>query len=427
MNYEESVAYIHATAWLGSRPGLARITRLCEMLGNPQERLRCIHVAGTNGKGSFCAMLHSILKNAGYRTGLYVSPYIRNFNERFQINGPIENDALAAIMTEIRPFADAMTDDPPTEFELITAAAFLWFARSGCDYVVLETGMGGRLDSTNVIREPVLSVITGIDLDHTAYLGDTPEKVAAEKAGIIKAGRPCVVGACRGEGARVIAEAAGRLSAPLSAVRYDALSDVRTSLDGTDFSFDGAPYRVSLCGAYQARNGAAVLTAVEALRKIGIAIPEDAVRAGLAATVWPGRFEVLSRDPVIVYDGGHNPQGVTACVESVRRIFGEEQVLVLTGVMADKDVREMAELLAPIAKKVFTVTPDNPRAMSADALCEVYRAAGVSVEPFASVKAGVFAAAEESRRSGVPLLAVGSLYMYGEVADAVDAWRGKNE
>jgi len=204
MTYEEAMAYIHSVNWLGSRPGLERITVLCEKLGHPERELRFIHVGGTNGKGSFCCMLSGILREAGYKTGLYTSPYIERFNERMQIDGmPIPDDELAALTAEVKAVADTM-DDPPTEFELITALCFLYFRNNHCDYVVLEVGLGGRLDSTNIIPAPVLAVITGIDYDHTAILGDTTAKIAAEKAGIIKAPCPVLFGEGDADAAQVI-------------------------------------------------------------------------------------------------------------------------------------------------------------------------------------------------------------------------------
>ncbi|MBO7310992.1 MAG: bifunctional folylpolyglutamate synthase/dihydrofolate synthase, partial [Clostridia bacterium] len=223
MNYSEALEYIHSVNWCFCKPGLERIGELCRMLGEPQRELKFIHVAGTNGKGSFCSMLSSILKEAGYKTGLFTSPYIRFFNERMQINGePISDSELAEITSYVRPFADQMTDKP-TEFELITAICFEYFKRNGCDVVVLEAGMGGRLDSTNIIDASLLSVITGVSLDHTAFLGDTVEKIAAEKAGIIKSGCPVLLGGDSDEALCVVRKRAEARGAPLCLVDYSSL------------------------------------------------------------------------------------------------------------------------------------------------------------------------------------------------------------
>ena len=237
MTYEEALEYIHGINWTFCKPGLERITELCSRLGDPQKSLKFIHVAGTNGKGSFCSMIESVLRHSGYRTGLYTSPYIRYFNERMCVEGsPISNRELAEITEYVRPIADSMTDKP-TEFELITAIAFEYFRRKKCDVVVLEAGMGGRLDSTNVISSPLLSVITGIALDHMAFLGDTVEKIAAEKAGIIKNGCPVLFGGEDEGAASVIANKACEMGAEFSRVDYSRLEGVVSDLSGSRFDF----------------------------------------------------------------------------------------------------------------------------------------------------------------------------------------------
>ena len=238
MTYEEALEYIHGISWCFCKPGLERIAELCGRLGNPQNSLRFIHVAGTNGKGSFCAMTEAILRSEGYKVGLFTSPYIRTFNERMRVDGEnISDDELAEITEYVRPFADAMTDKP-TEFELISAVAFEYFKRNNCDVVVLEAGMGGRLDSTNVIEKSLLSIITGIALDHTAFLGDTVEKIAAEKAGIIKQGCPVLFGGEDEAAERVICERAAEMNAPFSIVDRSTLVLQSQTLDGTIFDFE---------------------------------------------------------------------------------------------------------------------------------------------------------------------------------------------
>ena len=422
MNYEQALEYIHSVNWTFCKPGLARITALCRALGDPQKGLRFIHVAGTNGKGSTSAMLASILQKAGYRTGLYTSPYIRTFCERIRVDGEnILQNTLATLTERIRPIADKMADKP-TEFELITALAFEHFYQSRCDVVVLEVGLGGRLDSTNVIENTALSIITGIDFDHTALLGNTIEEIAKEKAGIIKEGRPVLFGGGEGTARDTVCAAAREKNAPFCIVDRSSYVQKETSLDGTIFDYTHyTDLHLPLLGAYQPYNATLVLTAIELLREQGFAIDEQAVRQGLAAVRWPARFELLSRDPVILYDGGHNPEGVRAAVASVQSYFGTQKVNLLSGVMADKDRDEMIETMKPIVANAFAVTPNNPRSLAAEDYAAQLASNGIPATPCASVVEGVRAAIEASKQKGIPLLCLGSLYLYEEVEAAVRA------
>ena len=422
MNYEQALEYIHSVNWTFCKPGLERITELCAALGNPQNKLRFIHVAGTNGKGSTSAMLASILQNAGYRTGLYTSPYIRTFCERIRVNGEnIPKDTLATLTERIRPIADAM-EDKPTEFELITALAFAYFAESQCDMVVLEVGLGGRLDSTNVVENTALSIITGIDFDHTALLGNTIEEIAKEKAGIIKSGRPILFGGGEGAAYDTVSGVALEKNAPLYTVDRSSYVQRTATLDGT--RFDYLHYKnlnLPLLGAYQPYNATLVLTAIDLLNKDGFSIDEDAVRRGLSLVRWPARFELLSRDPIIIYDGGHNPEGVRAAVESIKTYFSNQKVNILSGVMADKDRSEMIETMKPITAHVFAVTPNNSRALVAEEYAAQLASYGILATPYASVAEGVNVAVESSKQAKIPLICLGSLYLYEEVEAAVRA------
>lgn len=421
MTYEEALFYIHSVSWKGSVPGLSRISELMRQLGDIQNRLKIVHVAGTNGKGSTCAMLESILRAAGYRTGLYISPFIERFNERMCVSGePIADDTLAEITGYVKGFADKM-EDAPTEFELITAIAFEYFYRSGCDVVVLETGMGGRLDCTNVIDTAEISVITGIALDHTAFLGDTIEQIAAEKAGIIKSGVPVVFGGTHDGAGAVIAAKAKEMSSPLHTPDYRNLSIESYSLEeGIRFSYQNrTDLTVRLRGSYQPHNAAIVLEVVDVLRTRGWCIPEEAVRTGLAATCWKARFELLSKDPVAVYDGGHNMEGVTAAAESIRLYFPDQKVILLTGVMEDKAYRDMAALLAPLTAEAVTVTPDNPRSLPAPRYAEVFKSLGIHADAADTIPDGVAKAVTLARAQGRPLIMLGSLYMYNDVKTAL--------
>ena len=307
MTYDEAVEYIHSVSWKGSVPGLSRITELCKRLGDPQKKLRFIHIAGTNGKGSVSAMLYSVLNAAGVRAGLFTSPYLVKFNERMSALGhDISDSELASVVEAVRPAADSM-EDRATEFELITACAFEYFVRKGCDTVVLECGMGGRLDSTNVIGAPVISAITNIALDHTGYLGDTEEKIAAEKAGIIK-GSPVVCGTVGSGAEDVIRKKCADAGSPLVFSRDADISDVRLGRDGISFTFEGEDFYVPLCGMYQTENIRTVLCALRLLRQAGYCIGNGALRRGLASVRWKGRFETLSTSPLVIFDGAHNPR-----------------------------------------------------------------------------------------------------------------------
>ena len=433
MTYTDALNYIHSVSWKGSRPGLSRTVELCRRLGDPQKKLKFIHIAGTNGKGSTSAMLASVLSAAGYRTGLYTSPFILRFNERMRIDGvDIPDEELAEITAYVMPHADAM-EDAPTEFELITAIAFEYFARHACDYVVLECGMGGRLDSTNVVdaENVVASVITGIAMDHTEFLGDTPEKIAAEKAGIIKSGVPVVFGGGVSSTPAVIDVIRARaeaLDAPLTLVDYRRIRDVRADLDGLAFCFDHAEgLRVPLLGLYQICNVALVLTVLEILGAQGVILPSIPVRQGLASVKWQGRFEILRRDPLVIFDGGHNPEGVDLAVTSIKHYFGEDKVCILSGVMADKEYPYMVSRMCEIADRAFTVRPDNPRALDADAYAEQFRLGGIPAEGYATVADAVSAAMAVCEREHTPLLCLGSLYMYGEIRAAVESYQQKGD
>ena len=411
MNYSEALEFIHGVNFTFCKPGLERIRELCLRLGNPQDGLKFIHVAGTNGKGSFCSMLSSVLRAAGYKTGLYTSPYVLRFNERMQVDGvQITDEALCRLCDTVKPIADEMADKP-TEFELITAIAFLYFKEMGCEYVVLEVGMGGRLDATNIIENPVLSVITGIALDHTAYLGDTVEKIAAEKAGIIK-NAPTLFGGTSDGAAGVIEDAARRFGVPYARVDYSSLSVLESSVFGSTFNFgEWKNIKVSLAGLYQPRNGAVVLSAIEILRKGGIEIPDSAVYEGLCRAKWKARFEVLLNEPLLIFDGAHNPEGVSAAVESIKEYF-QKPVHVLTGVLRDKDYRYIAKKISEVADFVSTVTPDNPRALSATEYKEIFTECNVNSEAYGDLGSALLSALQRARDEGAALICLGSLYTY---------------
>ena len=415
MTYEEALSYIHSICWKGSKLGLDRTRELLGKLDDPQKELKFIHIAGTNGKGSTAAMLSSILEEAGYRVGLYTSPFINRFNERMQVNHqPIPDEELAALTEYVRPYADAMADSP-TEFELITALAMVWFARQKCDIVVLEVGMGGELDSTNIIDVPEAAVIAAMGLDHVKELGPTMADIARAKAGIIKEGGRVVSYGGNPEADEVIAAVCRARNASLCQPDFSAIVPGDFSLEGQTFSYKGwRGLRIPLVGAYQMNNAAVVLETVEVLRQRGWNISDEAVRQGLADTRWPARFEVLRRDPVFIVDGGHNPHGIRATAESLRRLFPGRKITFVTGVMADKDVEHILGLIVPLADQFFTVRPDNPRAMDAGELAARIEAMGAKATACASVRDGVDRAIQAEGPHGVAC-ALGSLYMSGEV------------
>ncbi len=426
MTYNEALEYIHSVSWKGSCPGLSRITELCDKLDNPEDSLKFIHVAGTNGKGSICRMLSCILEKSGYRVGLYTSPFIERFNERMMFNNQdIPDDDLASVTEYVRQYADTM-EDAPTEFELITAIAFEYYRRMNCDYVVLETGLGGRLDSTNVIKSSVLSIITGIDLDHMAFLGDTTAKIAAEKAGIIKEGCPVLFGEGDAAAEEVIRRTAAERHSEYRRTDFSAITDIASDLTGTSFAFGTRSVKINLHGLYQTRNTATVLTACDMLRDAGAAIPEDAIAAGLDAARWKARFEILTESPLVIYDGAHNPQGISGAVENVRHYLTDKsadgKVLFLMGVMADKDYNKMIGMLAPLASSVYCVTPPNSRSLPAEGVAAEYERFGVTARAFDALTDGVNAACEAARAEKRPLVCLGSLYMYADVKHAVLAW-----
>ncbi len=422
MNYTESLAYIHGINKTFCNPGLDRTRELCRLLGSPEKNLKFVHVAGTNGKGSFCAMLSSILRKAGYRVGLYTSPHMIRFNERMQVDGQqITDEKLAEITTHIQPLADGM-QDTPTEFELVTAIAFAYFKQMQCDVVVLETGLGGRLDSTNVIESPIASVITGIGLDHTAILGDTYAKIAYEKGGIIKENCPVVIGPCNDEARTVLLDKVGECRSASYATEVNKISNVRYSLDGTVFSYkEMKDIQLSLVGVYQPKNCATVLECVHVLQDSGYDISEGAIRSGLAETRWIGRFEVLSKKPLVIYDGGHNPEGVKAFSDSLLTVLGDQKVCLVCGVLKDKDYAHMAREFARVADAVFTLTVDSPRALPAENLACLLKENGIRATACESAEEAVKRAFSYAKAKNIPLVLNGSLYMYCQVIDTIQS------
>lgn len=415
MTAEEAISFIHEKVWQGSKPGLSRTRELLSKMGNPQKKLRFVHIAGTNGKGSTSAMISSILTSAGLRTGLYTSPYISHFNERMRIDGiPISGEDLAELTAFCAPFALSM-DDRPTEFELVTAIAMEFFARHECDVVVLETGMGGRLDSTNIIDSPLCSVITNIGLDHTRELGDTVEKIAAEKAGIIKSGRPVVIYDLPQNIRAVISARCAETLSPLVVADFDSIVSISDSRKGQVFTYkDFKELDLPLLGSHQLRNAAVALETVILLRSLGFEIDDSAVRQGLSETVWPARFEIISENPFFIVDGGHNPQCAETVSENLIKYFPGLKRIILLGVLADKDYIGLASNLDRAASAYVTINPVSPRALPAKELAEKLKRFGKPVCACESIEEGIIKALSFAGSDGV-VCSVGSLYTAGPV------------
>lgn len=419
MSYESTLEYIHSVKWQKRKPGLSRTRALLSALGNPERQLKFVHVAGTNGKGSTSAMIASCLRQSGYRVGLYTSPYINRFNERIQVNGlPISDAALERVVDAIRPKADSMAD-APTEFEMITAIAFLYFLQQGCDIVVLEVGLGGTLDSTNVISVPECAVITALGLDHVKELGGTLEEIASAKAGIIKDGGKVAYYGGVPEADEVIIRSCKEHRSLLRTVDMDKLTIRQTSLDGIVFDYgEMTALEIPLIGAYQPRNAALAITALKMLDENGWDVQEHAIREGLKKVQWAGRFELLRRDPVFLLDGSHNAHGMKATVESLRTCFPNQRFVFLFSVMADKDISDMVTLIAPLSDCFVTVAANNPRAMDADALADRLHERGLRAISADSIPNGVSLALKLAE--GQPVCALGTLYFSGDVRNAVN-------
>lgn len=419
MTATEAIEYIHSVCWKGSIPGLGRTQELLRRMGNPEKKLKFVHIAGTNGKGSTAAMTASILRKAGYRTGLYTSPFIYRFHERMQVNGvEISDEDLAAVTEFVRPLADTMPESP-TEFELVCCIAFEYFARQNCDIVVLEVGMGGAMDSTNVIDVPEVAVITNIGLDHTEYLGDTVEKIAETKAGIFKENGHAVVYRSTPSVEEVFERVCRERNVSLKKADFDGLRLISRSLEGQ--SFDCGKRKalfLPLLGDHQLHNAAVVLAIADTLIQEGWQITEENIRDGLASVRWPGRFDIMGREPLFIIDGGHNPQCIEALVKNIQDYLAGKRLIVLTGVLADKDYADMYRPVMPYAEKFVCITPPSPRKLEAAELAVYLRRAGADAIACGSIPEGVRTAISLAGKDGV-VLCFGSLYSIGDIRDAL--------
>jgi len=419
VSYESTLAFIHSERWQKHKNSLDRIRTLLHLLGDPQMRLKFVHVAGTNGKGSTCSMLDSVLRNAGYRVGLFTSPFIFRFNERMRVNGmEIPDETLEEICEYIRPFSESM-DEKPSEFELVCAIGMIWFLREKCDIVVLEVGLGGEFDSTNVIEAPECAVITAIGLDHTEMLGDTIELVASAKAGIIK--KNCNVVTCTGtEKADTVIRAACALrNAPLTCVDEALLSVKESTAEGSVFDYgDMESVSIPLAGTYQPKNAALAIEVLRVLCRKGWKITDEMIRTGLYKAKWPGRFEKLSSHPDFILDGAHNPHGIAAVAESLRMCYPGKKFVFLIGAMRDKALDGIVDALLPLASCFVATRPDIYRALPAEELCEKIRNKGGQCIACPDIADSVAAACSFAGSDGV-VCALGSLYFSADIRSAV--------
>ena len=420
MNAQEAIEYIHSVCWKGSIPGLGRTQALLAKMGNPEKKLKFVHIAGTNGKGSTAAMTASILREAGYKTGLYTSPFIYRFHERMQVNGEeISDEDLAEITAYVKPLAQSM-EESPTEFELVCCIAFEYFLRKRCDIVVLEVGMGGAFDATNVIEAPEVAVITNIGLDHTDVLGDTLEKIAETKAGIFKENGAAVVYRSKPSVEAVFERVCAERNVSLKKADFEGLVPVSRGLDGQVFHCGSRKdLFLPLLGDHQLHNAAVVLGIADTLIGRGWKLTEDHIRRGLQNTRWPGRFDVMSRDPLFIIDGGHNPQCIEALVTNIRDYLANKDLTVLTGVLADKDYVDMYAPVMPYVKQFVCITPPNPRKLDARELAKHLQAVGAEAVACDTIPDGVRKAKELAGKDGV-VLCFGSLYTIGSIKEALD-------
>ena len=423
MDYSQSRAYIKNSEQYGSVLGLTNMRNLMERLGNPQDTLKIIHVAGTNGKGSVIAYLYTVLSGAGYHVGRYISPTIYSYRERMEAAGePVSREKFAEYLTKVARAIQEMTQEGlphPTPFEIETAVAFLFFEGEGCDLVLLEVGMGGDLDATNVIRNPVLSVLVSISMDHMSFLGNTLGEIAQKKAGIIKKGCPMITVAQKPEAKRVIREVCARLDVPFVQSDPQAAQTVQESVEGQTLRYRGEEYHISLAGVYQKENAVLALDALDILEKQGYPTSLEQRRRGLAQTRWSGRFTVLCRKPLFVVDGAHNPGAAEQMAASIEHYFKGKTIYFIIGMFQDKDYRSVLQKTCPYAKKILTIeTPDNPRALSAEKLAQAAREFHEDVTPMESLDSAVEEAFALAGSKDV-ILAFGSLSFIGQLSDIV--------
>lgn len=436
MNYEEALAYIHGTYTFGIKLGLENITILLNYMENPHKKLKFVHLAGTNGKGSTSNMISNVLKHSGYKVGLYISPYLEEFTERIQINGnQIPKESLSKITEKVKKSTDKMISQGhphPSEFEIVTAIGFQYFYEEKVDIVVLEVGMGGRFDATNVIDNSLLSIITSIGMDHTQYLGETLKEIAFEKAGIIKEKGNVILYPQSKVVTDEITKVCKKRNATLYSPSFEKIEVKESSLTGQTLNylggenFESFSFNLSLLGEHQVNNCSTALKALEILLKLGYNITIPAIKKGMSTIKFPGRFEILNINPTIIIDGAHNENGIESLVKTVKTYVGKKVNLIL-GILGDKDFAPMIRKLLPISDMIYTVTPNNPRAMDSKDLLFFIQTnhPDIKVKSLDTIKESAFIATQEIKDE--VYIFVGSLYMIGDARTHLIKYLENNE
>ncbi|MDD3839875.1 MAG: bifunctional folylpolyglutamate synthase/dihydrofolate synthase [Clostridia bacterium] len=422
MNYKQAIEYIHSANQFGMKLGLENIIKLLQELDNPHQGIKVIHVAGTNGKGSVSSMISSILIESGYKVGLFTSPYLENFNERIKINGiNVSDEQISNNITLIKEKIDHMINmgyQHPTEFEIVTALGFLIFKQSKVDFIVLEVGLGGRLDSTNVVT-PLICVLTSIGMDHMNILGNDIEKIALEKAAIIKPGSIAVSYPQTKNVYKIIENECAKKDVVLNRVECAEIKRIGFSESGQifDFKYDNLVLKnlkLNLIGRHQILNAATAIIAVMSLKKHDIKICEKAIEKGLENVKWPGRLEIISKQPLILIDGAHNIDGAKSLKLALKEHFNKRKILMVIGMLEDKDVEGVVEVLAPIAESIITSQPENKRALNPEKMALLVNKYCENVHISDSVEQAVDKALYMCNDDQM-IVFCGSLYLVGKV------------
>ncbi len=420
MEYNEALEYIHSVNWTFCKPGLERTEELCRGLGNPQDSLKFIHVAGTNGKGSTSTMICNILRKSGYNTGLFISPYVTDFRERIQYNGNmIDKYDLAECVEKVKTAIDVLNETgvQPTEFEALTAAAFVYFEMKKCDFVMLEVGLGGRLDSTNVIEAPYVSVITSISLDHTAILGDTVEEIAAEKCGIIKFGAETVLYPFQDEKVFPVVEKFCRDKCnELKIPDVDKLRVIEEKLEGTLAEYDGIEFLLPLAGKHMIYNACTAIEAIRSLSRLSVIVSDKAIKEGIGISVMPARMELIKTHPVIILDGGHNEGCALALSEFIKKHLSGKRIIMVSSMMSDKDYMSYLSIVAPLADVFIATRVDMLRALPSGELMLSASAYCKNCHDI-PVPSKAITAARNIMQPDDVLIVCGSFYLAGEIRE----------
>lgn len=431
MDYQQSRAYVKdADKYAGGALDLTNIKELMNRLGNPQDQLKYVHVAGTNGKGSVIAYLYTTLSEAGYRVGRYISPSVYSYREKMEVAGrAVSREQFAGYVTRVAAVIEEMIAEDlahPTPFEIETAVAFLFFAEENCDLVVLEVGMGGNLDATNIIKNTILAVLVPISMDHQSFLGNTLAEIAEKKAGIIKPGCSVATVGQKPEALKVIQEVCREKGADLTVTDLEAAKAVKEDFAGQILEYKGETYELSLAGSYQTENAALAIEALNILDKKGYPTTIEQRKKGLKDTKWNGRLTIIHRKPLFIVDGAHNPAAADMLEDSVRKYFKGRRMFFIMGVFRDKDYQYIIRKLCPYAEQIVTVeTPDNPRALPAEELAEAIRLCNPNVQAAESIRDAVDRVFAMAGREDV-ILSFGSLSFIGDITAIVKTQEEKD-